>query len=82
MHKAKICNSRNFKVYLSSMQLILLMGFSGISAGKESTLNAADPSFIPVSGRSLGEGIDYLCQYSWASLVAQGLKKLPAMQET
>ena len=33
-------------------------------------------------GRSAGEGIGYPLQYSWASLVAQLLKNLPAMQET
>ena len=37
---------------------------------------------IPGSGRSAGEGIGYLLQYSWASLVAQLVKNLPAMQET
>ena len=37
---------------------------------------------IPGSGRSTGEGIGYLLQYSWASLVAQLVKNLPAMQET
>ena len=45
-------------------------------------LPARDPVSIPGSGRSPGEGIDYLLQYSWASLVAQMLKNLPAMQET
>ena len=35
-----------------------------------------------VSGRSAGEGIGYLLQFSWASLVAQLVKNLPAMQET
>ena len=51
-------------------------------AGKESTCNAGDPSSIPGSGRSPGEGIDYPFQCSWASLVAQLVKNLPAMQET
>ena len=37
---------------------------------------------IPGSGRSAGEGIGYPVQYSWASLVAQLVKNLPAMQET
>ena len=37
---------------------------------------------IPGSGRSPGEGIGYPLQYSWASLVAQLIKNLPAMQET
>ena len=40
------------------------------------------PSSIPGSGRSLGEGIRYLLQYSWTSLVAQKVKNLPAVQET
>ena len=37
---------------------------------------------IPGLGRSLGEGIGYLLQYSWASPVAQLVKNLPAVQET
>ena len=31
---------------------------------------------------STGEGIGYPLQYSWASLVAQSIKNLPAMGET
>ena len=52
------------------------------SLGKESACNARDPSWIPGSGRSTGEGIGYPLQYSWASLVAYLVKKPPAMQET
>ena len=52
------------------------------SIGKESTCNAGDPSLIPGSGRSAREGIGYPLQYSWASLVAQLVKNLPAMWET
>ena len=37
---------------------------------------------IPESGRSVGEGIDYPLQYSWASVVAQLVKNPPTMQET
>ena len=37
--------------------------------------NAGDPGLIPELGRSLGEGIGYPLQYSWASLVAQVVKK-------
>ena len=58
------------------------MGFPDILVGKESTCNAGDPSSIPGLGRSSGEGIGYLFQYSWASLVAQLVKNPPAMQET
>ena len=59
-----------------------MTGFPGDSAGKESTCNAGDPSLIPGLGRSPGEGIGYPLQCSWASLVAQMVKNLPAMQET
>ena len=52
------------------------------SVGKESTCNAGDPDLIPGSGRSSGEGMGYPLQYSWASLVAQLVKNLPAKQET
>ena len=51
------------------------------SAGKESACNTSNPSLIPGSGRSPGEGIGYPLQYSWASLVAQLVKNPPAMQE-
>ena len=36
---------------------------------------------IPESGSSPGKGIGYPLQYSWASLVAQLVKNLPAMWE-
>ena len=57
-------------------------GLPGSSAGKKSACNAGDPSSIPGWGRSPGEGIGYLLQYSWASLVSQTVKNLPAMRET
>ena len=57
-------------------------GFIGSSAGKESACNAGDSGLIPGSGRSAGEGLGYPLQYSWASLVAQLVKNLPAMRET
>jgi len=34
-------------------------GFSGSSDGRDSACNAGDPSLIPGSGRSPGEGIGY-----------------------
>ena len=40
------------------------MGFSCVSAGKESACNAGDLGLIPRLGRSLGEGKDYPLQYS------------------
>ena len=57
-------------------------GFPGGSAGEESTCNVGDLGSIPGSGRSTEEGIGYPLQYSWASLVAQMVKNLPAMWET
>ena len=62
--------------------LMALKGFPGSSAGKESTCNAGDSGSIPRLGISSGEGIGYPLEYSWASLVAQLVKNLPAMQET
>ena len=58
------------------------MGFPGSSAGKESSCNEGDPGSIPGPGRSPGEGTGYPFQCSWASLVAQMVKDLPAMWET
>ena len=55
------------------------MDFPGDSDGKESARNVGDPSSIPGSGRSPGEGTGYQLQYFWASLVAQMVKN--AMQE-
>ena len=54
----------------------------GSSAGKESACNTGEPGLIPELGRSPAEGIGYPLQYSWASLVAQMVKNLPAMWET
>ena len=54
----------------------------GSSCGKESACNAGDLSLILRSGGSAGEGIGYPPQCSWASLVSQLVKNLPAMRET
>ena len=61
---------------------MMYMGFPDSSVGKEFACNAGDPSWIPGSGRSAGEGIGYPLQYSWASLVAQLVKNPPTMRET
>ena len=58
------------------------LGFPDSSAGKESSCNARDPGSILGSERSPGEGIGYPLRYTWASLVAQMVKNLPAMWET
>ena len=55
---------------------------SVLSIGKESACIVGKPGLIPRSGRSTGERIGYPLQYSWASLVAQLVKNLPAMWET
>ena len=66
----------------------VFLGFPGSSDSKESACYAGDPSSIPGSGSSPGEGIGYPVQYSWASLVARMVKKKkkkknpPAMWET
>ena len=52
------------------------------SVGQESSCNEGNPSSIPGSGRSTGEGIGYPLQYSWASLVAELVNNPPIMQET
>ena len=57
-------------------------GFPDSSIGQESACNAGDSGLIPGLGRSPGEEIGYPLQYSWASLVAQLVKTLPAMRET
>ena len=44
--------------------------------------NARDMGSIPGLGRSPEEGKGYSLQYSWASLVTQLVKNLPAMRET
>ena len=58
------------------------MGFPDSSVGKESACNAGDLSSISGVGRSTGEGIGYLLQYSWAILVSQLVKNLTSMQES
>ena len=62
--------------------IIRFFRFPDSSVGKVSACNAEDPGLIPGSGRSAGEGVGYPLQYSWASLVAQLVKNLPAMPET
>ena len=61
---------------------VYTLDFPGSSTGKESTCNAGDPWLIPGSGKSPGKEIGYPLQYTWASLMAQLVKSLPAMWET
>ena len=60
----------------------MILDFPDSLVGKESTCHTGDPGLIPGLGRSTGEGIGYPLQYSWAFLVAQLVKNLPAMWET
>ena len=60
----------------------IVRGFPHSSAGKESACNAGDLGSIPGSGRPTGKGTGSPLQYSWASLVAQLVKNLCAIQET
>ena len=62
--------------------LLCMLGFPDSSVGKESACNAGDPSLIPGSESSPGEGIRYPLQYSWASLVVQMVKNPLAMRGT
>ena len=73
----KSCTSKEKKRYTN----IELLGRIS-SVGKESACNTRDLGLITELGRSPGEGIGYPLQYSWASLVAQLVKNLPAMWET
>ena len=74
--------SQLIKMYVLNLAIFVPKGFPSSSADKESTCNAGDPGLIPGLGSSPGEGIGYPLQYSWASLVAQLVKNLPAMWET
>ena len=75
------CSPPSQEPSVTSLQM-LHWTFPGSSAGKESTCSIGDQGLIPGSGRSPGKGVGYSLQYSWASLVAQMVKNLPAMWET
>ena len=51
-------------------------------SGKESSCNAGDPSSIPGSGRSTGEGIGYLLQYSCLEYSMDGMVHGVAKSQT
>ena len=69
-------------IYSLVSNYAILRGFPDSSVGKESACNGGNPDLIPGSGRSPEEGISYPLQFSWASLVVQMVKNLPAMRET
>ena len=74
----------NLLIYLGYLSISSTeqLNFPDSSVGKESTSNAGDSGSIPGTRRSAGEWIGYPLLYSWASLVAQLVKNLPAMQKT
>ena len=79
-----ICPVLLFPTYKMGIkrELATQVFFPDSSVGKESACNAGDPCLIPGSGIFAGERIGYPLQYSWAFLMAQLVKNLPAMQET
>ena len=52
------------RISTSVVSVALVMGFSGGSAGRESTCNVGDLDSIPGLGRFPGEGNGYPLQYS------------------
>ena len=62
--------------------LLQHFGLLGGSTGQESDCNAVDSGLIVGWLSSPGEGIGNPLQYSWAFLVAQLIKNMPAMRKT
>ena len=77
-----ITNSRSLLKDGDRLPTAVFLGFPGGSEGKESACTVKDLGSIPGLGRFPGEGIGYPLQYSWASLVAQKVKNLPAVRKT
>ena len=79
-----VVNTKDKNSYPHQVYILIwgALGFPDSSVGKESACNAGDLDSIPGSAKSAGEGTVYPLQYSWASLVAQLVKNLTAMQET
>ena len=65
------CLCFNGNVYIL---MVIYMGVSDSSVGKESARNAEDPSSIPGLGRSPGEGKGYPFQYSGLSTLLSWFK--------
>ena len=61
---------------------VMTLGLPRWLSDKESACQAGDVGLIPDSERSPRQEHGNPLQYSWASLVAQLLKNLPAMLET
>ena len=72
----------HLSLVMTSLMFLAHLQPSHSSVGKGSACSAGDLGLIPGSGRSAGERIGYPLQYSWAYLVAQLVKNLPAIWET
>ena len=59
-----------------------IWGFLGSSAGKESACNTGRPQVNSWIKKIPWRRVGYPLQYSWAFLVAQTVKNLPALWET
>ena len=94
---AALLTPSSFRIWNSSARnlspppalfIVILTSYSRISVSRwvitPSWLSESLRSFLYSSrlGRSTGEGIGYLLQYSWVSLVTQMVKNSPAMWET
>ena len=88
-----LLNAKPYNLYLQAMgftensqqessivKVVLQLGTCHSSVGNESACNAGNPGLIPGLGRLPGEGIGHPLQCSWAYLVAQPVKNLPAMK--
>ena len=75
-------NSCIFPIKVKQLNSLTWRRFPDILVSKESACNTGDSGSISGSGRWTGERIGYPRQYSWASLVVQLVKNLPAMWET
>ena len=80
----ELIDNSDFSLYMirkSSSHSFCVLGFPGGASGKEPACRCRR-EIVPGLGRSPGEGIGYLLQYSWASLVVPMVKNPPAMPET
>ena len=82
LYSKEIWNLHLFMLQTQILDTRLYLRFLDSSVSKELACTAGDPHLNPGSGKSAGEERGYPPQYPWASLVAQQVKKPPAMWET
>ena len=63
--ECKIIRYLKSAVWWFDIHIHIVKGFPGGSDSKESACNAGDEGYIPISGRSTGEGNGYSLQYFW-----------------